>query len=817
MIAILALVLGSGAVAKEYETEEVLRCKAPGTVFTADAPLEFELSTADIKPLSYQVCDFKAVKVLEKEFPQSGKLCLPALPPGYYTIALNGKADTFKGVRSFAIVPEINDNTVSPDSFFAMDTAMSWLSRPDKTNKRISAPTYELTAELCRLAGIKLVRERIAWREVESAAGQYNWKHYGQNAKLLSSKGIKICNMFHDSPQWIRYDKDNQRPTILPDDLMETWNFTHRLGKEFQNEVPYWEFWNEADHHSSHGAPWNLAASGKAAYLGFKSANPKLQLLYTSFCIFPMGGYANLFFANGMADYFDIFNGHIYEPLFKYDETITGIKQKMKEYGIADKPLFITENGTHQEGRCTTAVPYRPGVKEHAPEQNLVVAEFVPKSQILLQSMGIAKDFFFVLPPYNENDGKKVWGMLRWDFTVKPSYVAFATLTRQLGNARYLGTWNMGDNNRAFLYQLPDGSQTLAFWSISKLEQAKPNGNQKTPAVPVKISAAADCRLTDIVGKTTVVKAENGYIAVTPECYPAYVSGLKGLTPETLPPAIPERAAVPADKDITVVINPYFAGDSKLSSARTAMNIYGKSCPLRLEIYNFSDQAKKGTLRFDGAILRDLPSEIALAPMSKTVVNAQFEPNTKTGLGSLQINGKFNHKEISNVTVPYCEIEKLKEGPKYLLNCENPARWWKSSSGKLEFSCDKAENALKVDVSFSGPGDRWCYPEFKLDAKKDIFNDAVGFEFEIKGVTHTPGKGFSTAILMLVKDTEKEHGQAQFMKFPVPTAEWTKQTIILDGGIRPEQIKMIRIGVNTTADSLTYWVRNVKIIRAIHK
>lgn len=61
----------------------------------------------------------------------------------------------------------------------------------------------------------------------------------------------------------------------------------------------------------------------------------------------------------------------------------------------------------------------------------------------------------------------RIWGLLNWDYTAKPAYVAFANLTCRLAGARYEGKVDLGPRLSGFLYQQPDGAQTLVFWSRS--------------------------------------------------------------------------------------------------------------------------------------------------------------------------------------------------------------------------------------------------------------------------------------------------------------------------------------------------------------
>lgn len=107
----------------------------------------------------------------------------------------------------------------------------------------------------------------------------------------------------------------------------------------------------------------------------------------------------------------------------------------------------------------------------------MLIAEYLPKMMVIMQFLGVSRDFFFVLPPYNESGGNKDWGLMRRDFSVKPGYAAFATLVDQLGGAVPEGEVRLGEKLRGFLYRRRDGGKTLVCWSRSELDTEKPRPN----------------------------------------------------------------------------------------------------------------------------------------------------------------------------------------------------------------------------------------------------------------------------------------------------------------------------------------------------
>lgn len=147
--------------------------------------------------------------------------------------------------------------------------------------------------------------------------------------------------------------------------------------------------------------------------------------------------------------YFDAAAFHLYGPLSSYPEFVSGLNAAYAARKLAPKPLWITESGTHCEGYGQVDPVFQRGKaypfevneaffdrREHSFAQNRLLAEFTVKSAVVMQSLGIARNFPFVLLPYNERGNRKVWGMMTWDYRVTPQFAAYANLCAQLGNLR---------------------------------------------------------------------------------------------------------------------------------------------------------------------------------------------------------------------------------------------------------------------------------------------------------------------------------------------------------------------------------------------
>ena len=403
-------------------------------------------------------------------WPENGTLKAGKLPPGYYMISLNSGKGKIQGRRSFTVVRDPKGHTPNPESPSALRPALFWLARVEQNVVRFSPEGVDLLIEILRRSGVGSIRERLLWKEVQpSKDAEINWKHYKRNADKLKSYGSNILGLTHDSPAWAQYKEERGN---LPDNLLDLYRFTKALASDFKGRMSAWEFWNEPDHPAHHETPWDLAAAQKAASLGFRAGDPELALLQGSFCMFPLGNYVSIYMKNGTKDYFDIFNYHAYRALSRYPEIMTEIRDFLCKNGMAEIPVYLTEAGTNAEGD-SAAKSSRRGQAETTEAQDRLLAEFIVKSPILFLANGVMRSYFFVFPPYHERNGAKDWGMLRRDYSAKPQVAAFSTLLWELDRAEYLGEYDLGAGRRAFLFQQPDGSQTLVAWLESILDREK--------------------------------------------------------------------------------------------------------------------------------------------------------------------------------------------------------------------------------------------------------------------------------------------------------------------------------------------------------
>ncbi len=773
-----------------------IAAKAFGSVFIRGESPEFE-STGKLAGAACTVTDWRGREAARDVWPATGPLRLNVLPPGYYTLTVSGTAPA-----AFAVVADPAARKNRPDPFFALDTAQSWLV-PNKPELQRGI------AGLVRLAGITRVRDRLGWNNVNPAPDRYEWGAYLTNAELLAARGIEIVTFYARSPDYVRTTSPR-----LPDDLAATWRFARAASETFRGKIDVWEFWNEPDIHYAPEPVWEFAASLKAAALGHRAGNPGGAVLPGAVCNMVRTGYDYGLYANGIADYTEAVNFHTYAGLVRYPKIFGEMREFMSRAGLAGRALWVTENGTNLEG----TVEKNSG---HTPEQELIVAEFLPKSQILLMNEGVARSYFFVFPPFKEREGRKDWGLLRQDYSVKITYAALANLTAELGAAELEGELKAGEGVRAFLFRQPDGSQTLVFWSISQVDRAYNSivYDGDLGKRPLSLAVPAGLyRLTDLTGMEEQVASLTGTLALTATRFPAYLSGLAGLKPEKPPfPAGKLISPSPsASEDPSVVLKVRLNRDDfKITNLKSLANLAGETGRLVCEAWNLSPEPKRGSIVIRGAKTAGLPEHLELPPFGRAMLELTVTPETppEGAQQELRFGGVFNGKQISESVIPvYLHRLAFRNTREIRLDAERPERWRRNDSAltsKIAF--DPVEQALRFDADW---GDRyaWIYPEYILNLPEESFGKGVMLAFDIKSVQDKPENDFDYTYLMLVAGDAKEHGKAEYVEYTRPLTEWQSCYVPFHAVKMPlENVRMIRLGMNPKGSKITYWIRNLRL------
>lgn len=789
-----------------------------GGAYFADRIPTFSLRPAFASTRGYVLRNSRGTILQQGNWPEEGKgaLCFPGLSRGYYMLTVDG----FDDCRGFAIVPDPASRNVNPDSFFALGAISAWGSRQveHKENKLWPADAPERCVELIRIAGVPLIREFNTWPANQHVPQEITPVPFvDHTAKLLQARNIKMASYFEGAPDFMRRGRTGFFPRF-PDDLAGTFDFMKKFATYQRGRIDTLEYFNEPDIGSWPEPAWDFAAAAKAASLGFRAGNPDVKILNGSLAQPPPSLYAQSVLDNELQEYIDIFNIHSYAAPGTMEELANNCFAFLEKNKLGDIPIYITEIGHDLEGPGLKN-NWIPGKKEHSTLQAMLCAEVLPKQYLTLQERGINKVFYFCMIPKNERNDTKAWGLLGYDFTIKPAFVALTTLTAEFGNAQMLGKLDLGPEIHAYLFAQPNGTQSLAFWSRSEVDRAKeplPETVQKelhrqtaTISVP---DGTYPC--IDFLGTPSTLTSVNRKLTLNATRFPQYVHGLANLKPTTPARKLNPQWKRTTDKDLTVILKTRLSEQFQLAPEKTFFDILtDKPVPFELEVHNLDTVEKTGSIHCSGSKIIGLPETVTIPPRSWIKLDLQLIPPEQEQ-SRITFSGTFNSKPITNLAMDCQRTKFWKRKP--LSGTQQAKNWTASSGGTMTITNDSDENAVRFQASIPNPKSRWIYPVYQLKLPQESLADAYAIEFEIKFADDMPTPQLT---LMQLSD----NGYLHHLNYRWKKGQWQTNQIRINGVrsiesaakiIHPESIDKLMIGVNPNSENTTFWVRNLQLVYA---
>ena len=719
MVALLIGVLAAQATCQEAEMKLV--GTAPCNVFQVGEAIAFEGVDGDVTGV---VRDYDGAEVWSGE--GEGGLTVPALGPGYYELAW--KAGDGEGVVSLGIVPARPDEP-PPDGPLAVDGATAWLSGPSQ---------WEPIAKMLRRTGIGWMRERLSWGAVNPEEGKLEWGKYQTVADVLTENGVRVYQIFHDTPQWMHPGKETRNP----DDLRHVYRFCKDASAHFDGDILAWEPWNEPDIFFFDQTANRYSGIQKAAFLGFRAGNPKVEVLSCSFCR-GKSAFSDACFESGIGDYFDTFNFHTYSPIERYVDTLEMWTNMARDYGVGDRPIWLTEAGVRLQHAESEAL---------SPEQERTQAEFVPRSFAVSLAAGVDKHFFFVLPHYPERGVQ--FGSMRPDTSPRPGLVAIATAVRVLGEAKYLGKL---DVEGVEAYAFDSGREPIAvLWAEEEMN--------------VELPLAKGAGLVDVVGRESDIT--DG--VVTARVAAQYVVGL-GDVAGMLTGDVRPAGELPELDPSKVVLCGYVQG-ATVDKDRNAEVVAGlEPMTYVVDVYNLSEaESTKGTVSLElpeGWTGEKLNAEVELEPMGRESLSFELDPSIGSGVGAaakVWARGEFAGPEVAPcVSYVRFDVAGMEPSRRQALELDDPDLWSRNicAGGTVDIGAGE-EGGVVFDITFQGPADPWCYPTVSFEPTAD-WSDYQGLAYEYRFDVEEESTTTRTQIA--------EEGGSAYMCGAQPSrTEWTR-------------------------------------------
>ena len=593
----------------------------PGNVFVAGEEVSAKVAAnLSSKAVRWRVLDDRASIVAQGAIEKDERIVKLGDPGiGWYRIEFLGDDGKVLGWTTAAVLARLAEATPQ-DSPICVDSATAWFANGNATRQ-------ERFAQLAALAGVNWIRDRLSWGGVHRGPDNFAQNTTYDSAAALQAKyGLKVLQVFHDSPGWA-VDKefdDKGGARRFTRDLRVLYKFCKAMAKRYEGQVLAWEPWNEANITVFGGHTIDeMCAHQKAAYLAFKAGNPKVKVCWNVYAGAGSGLHTQGVIENESWPYFETYNIHSYRKPKEYVEQFAPARE-----AACGRPIWISE--------CGVPLPWTTGGPGHELSQadELKQARFIARSYASSLFAGVDRHFFFILGNYGER--KIQFGLLRNDQTPRPGYVALAAIGRFLAGAKCLGRRLSDHNPSVHVYAFrsrPDGKSrdVLVAWAEKLAKWSLPED--------VSVKAVYDY-LGRPLGKT---------VPETVDSAPLFVLLARGEAKKLPLEATLQISAFRAGSPSPVVL--------QLQMPQSATNLDNQAHTVELEdevdldifAYNFSDVTVRGVISTEqtpeGWNLTPGQMEIEIEPMGRKRLPIRVSVESseeKSADGWIKLRGEFS-------------------------------------------------------------------------------------------------------------------------------------------------------------------------------
>ncbi len=593
----------------------------PGNVFLLGEDVNIEIPEKAIgKAVSWRLLDDRRNVIKQGSTDEkTSNLKINSLGIGWYRIEfLNATGKVVNWTTAAVLAPLAEP--VPQDSPVCVDSATSWFASNQPARQ-------ERFAQLAALAGVNWIRDRMKWGGFQPEPDKLpNKTTYDTAATFQAQYGLKVLQVFHDTPGWALNEQldGKRRYKRFPRDLRDLYKFCKAMAQRYKGRVLAWEPWNEANITMFGGHTIDeMCSHQKAAYLGYKAGNPDLTVCWNVYAGAGTPLHTKGVLENQTWPYFETYNIHSYQKPDDYLKQFAPARE-----AACGRPIWITECGVRLLAK--TGGHW----SELSQEDEIKQAEFIARSYASSLFAGVNRHFFFILGNYPESGVQ--FGLLRYDQTPRPAFVALAALGRLLAGAQCLGRWIPKENPAVRVYAFnsrPDGRQrsVLVIW-------AKKSSTWPLPK-SLSIEAVYDY-LGRPLGKNSMEKIDSAPVLAI----------LQKDTAQKLPLEPPPRSSpFRAGKPSPVVLQLQMHNNSTRLDRQAHAVPPNKETNLNLLAYNFSEKTVTGTITVQntpqGYKLKPERWEITLEPTERKRLPARVMVNASgtdtPSDGWIKLKGNF--------------------------------------------------------------------------------------------------------------------------------------------------------------------------------
>jgi len=366
--------------------------------------------------------------------------------------------------------------------------------------------------------------------------------------RAQARRGVTIAAILIYTPQWASPTPEKGRPVDPPRGLDLKYNDPNNLWGQFVRKVverqkgvvDHWIVWNEPDlytpglRYTFDGSFEQYAQLLKVAYLNAKEVNPKSKVILGGFAYWWDREHQRPPFLGPLLEvigrdpereknnhYFDIVSVHTYtNPLNSFAEPL--VMREILNLRNMQKPIWIGESNVIPFDDAQN--PLGAGHFRASLDQQ---ASYIVQAMAMAVAAGVERYAVYKATDEKAENDVELWGLVRNDGTIKPSFVAFQVGAQYFANvtqARF--SWPGSDKPTAGQYlNIVDTNnyRTQFIWPSQVSQVAMERGDHRTTvawntspeAVTHRIPAnSKQATLVYKNGKTETVKPKDGFYSL---------------------------------------------------------------------------------------------------------------------------------------------------------------------------------------------------------------------------------------------------------------------------------------------------------------
>jgi hypothetical protein len=399
---------------------------------------------------------------------------------------------------------------------------------------------------------VQMIRDEIAWGDIETTKGVYDFSYYDLRINQSLTKGIESLYiidysncLYNNMPSGQGYDCWLYVPRNVAkfETFKEAYgNYTYEVVKHYKGKVKYFELWNEPNIFWQPMMNDSLQATQyielmKEGYTRAKEANPDAIILSAGIDTWStdlIDSYIKNYYIQGAKNYFDILAIH---PYCSYEQTyplseqgatcdaienIAYIKNIMDFYNDSSKKIWITEFGYPTAGCYDGGTGYcEPNLSEE--NQNIRMKNIFPT---LAENYPYVTGFFWY--DYMDDCGNETpldtecrFGLVRSDLSKKPAYYTYQNIS---SSAPIIVSTNTSQNstevNNSINNSTNSSTTNTSASSVTSFTSSSSGGGGSSGSIESNNSVINSSNSSDTLTSSSINKPDNMYSSST-DSYPA--------------------------------------------------------------------------------------------------------------------------------------------------------------------------------------------------------------------------------------------------------------------------------------------------------